>query len=208
MELLNQAVVMLESIDSRASDKQPRILRADSRGLPESPPKTILPLLWRKRPFKSVLDVGCGTGTWLHVARKLGGHESIGLDGFGCPWTFCHRTGVLQFVDLELSLPAGELLICASAWKSRSTFGCSRPPLSVTSRPRHLVLFSAAIPCQGGYNHLNEQWPEYWLNFLTSVDFMFGADSGDKFGGNLVFLVVPAECVGLRAEIILGRNVW
>ena len=24
------------------------------------------------------------------------------------------------------------------------------------------VLFSAAIPGQGGQDHLNEQWPEYW----------------------------------------------
>jgi hypothetical protein len=24
------------------------------------------------------------------------------------------------------------------------------------------ILFSAAIPGQGGTNHLNEQWPEYW----------------------------------------------
>jgi hypothetical protein len=26
-----------------------------------------------------------------------------------------------------------------------------------------LVLFSAAIPHQGGDNHVNEQWPEYWV---------------------------------------------
>ena len=25
-----------------------------------------------------------------------------------------------------------------------------------------VVLFSAAIPMQGGTNHINEQWPEYW----------------------------------------------
>jgi hypothetical protein len=25
-----------------------------------------------------------------------------------------------------------------------------------------IVLFSAAIPFQGGTNHINEQWPEYW----------------------------------------------
>jgi hypothetical protein len=25
-----------------------------------------------------------------------------------------------------------------------------------------MVFFSAAIPGQGGYNHVNEQWPEYW----------------------------------------------
>jgi 2-polyprenyl-3-methyl-5-hydroxy-6-metoxy-1,4-benzoquinol methylase len=24
------------------------------------------------------------------------------------------------------------------------------------------ILFSAAIPGQGGQDHLNEQWPDYW----------------------------------------------
>jgi hypothetical protein len=38
-----------------------------------------------------------------------------------------------------------------------------------------VVLFSAAIPFQGGYHHLNEQWPEYWarifqLSNYTAVD--------------------------------------
>jgi len=27
-----------------------------------------------------------------------------------------------------------------------------------------VVLFSAAIPYQGGTNHINEQWPEYWVS--------------------------------------------
>ena len=29
-----------------------------------------------------------------------------------------------------------------------------------------VVLFSAAIPFQGGENHLNEQWPDYWAHLF------------------------------------------
>src|SRR5438477_4866918 len=32
-------------------------------------------------PFKSVLDVGCGTGTWLRAAEETGVRELWGLDG-------------------------------------------------------------------------------------------------------------------------------
>src|SRR5690606_6408407 len=34
----------------------------------------------------------------------------------------------------------------------------------VDSLTKHasVILFSAAIPQQGGQNHLNEQWPNYW----------------------------------------------
>jgi hypothetical protein len=33
------------------------------------------------------------------------------------------------------------------------------------------VLFSAAIPFQGGVNHLNEQWPEYWARLFADCGF-------------------------------------
>jgi hypothetical protein len=38
------------------------------------------------------------------------------------------------------------------------------------------ILFSAAIPGQGGVNHINEQWPEYWCDLFAKRDFaMFDA---------------------------------
>lgn len=36
----------------------------------------------------------------------------------------------------------------------------------------HVVLFSAAIPGQGGVGHINEQWPEYWCTLLEKYDFV------------------------------------
>ena len=33
------------------------------------------------------------------------------------------------------------------------------------------ILFSAAIPSQGGTNHINEQWPEYWINIFNKFNF-------------------------------------
>ena len=35
-----------------------------------------------------------------------------------------------------------------------------------------VVLFSAAIPFQGGVNHVNEQWPEYWATLFESHGFV------------------------------------
>ncbi len=35
-----------------------------------------------------------------------------------------------------------------------------------------LIVFSAAIPFQGGVNHLNEQWPEYWEKIFKKNDFV------------------------------------
>jgi hypothetical protein len=34
-----------------------------------------------------------------------------------------------------------------------------------------IILFSAAIPNQGGYCHLNEQWPEFWARYFLKNGF-------------------------------------
>ena len=49
------------------------------------------------------------------------------------------------------------------------------PPLSAgdfiasLTRLASIILFSAAIPYQGGDGHLNEQWPEYWADPLQQI---------------------------------------
>lgn len=114
----------------------------------------------------SVVDVGCGVGTWLSVFREQGIEDILGLDG---PYVARERLlipgehfiatdleqawGVNRRFDLAVSLEVAEHLPAASA------------PLFVEQlcRLADLVLFSAAIPHQGGTHHVNEQWPSYWI---------------------------------------------
>jgi hypothetical protein len=35
-----------------------------------------------------------------------------------------------------------------------------------------VVLFSAAIPYQGGYYHINEQWPDYWMKGFLAKEYV------------------------------------
>jgi hypothetical protein len=35
-----------------------------------------------------------------------------------------------------------------------------------------VVLFSAAIPFQGGTHHVNEQWPDYWVEYFHRHDYV------------------------------------
>ena len=35
-----------------------------------------------------------------------------------------------------------------------------------------LIIFSGAIPYQGGQNHLNEQWMDYWVQKFTEHDYV------------------------------------
>jgi hypothetical protein len=35
-----------------------------------------------------------------------------------------------------------------------------------------VIVFSAAIPYQGGTNHTNEQWPEYWARHFSAKGYV------------------------------------
>jgi SAM-dependent methyltransferase len=109
---------------------------------------------------RSVTDYGCGDGIWLaEFARH--GCEILGVD---------NGTGQLaipaeRFLDLDLAscpdplLPASDLAVCLETAEHL-------PPdradwlIDVLCGTAQVVLFSAAIPGQGG--HMHEQWPDYW----------------------------------------------
>ena len=125
----------------------------------------IVPILLQHIQPKSVLDIGCGTGTWLKVFEQAGITDFFGVDGEDIDESILEiskenfavynltRPLVLdRFYDLVISLEVAEHLPELAADEF------------VLTLVRHgkTILFSAAIPGQGGQDHLNEQWPIYW----------------------------------------------
>jgi cyclopropane fatty-acyl-phospholipid synthase-like methyltransferase len=57
---------------------------------------------------KSLLDVGCGTGTWLRAAIDLGALDVLGIDGIAVPEQQLHvaRTAI-ELWDLSNPLDLG-----------------------------------------------------------------------------------------------------
>jgi SAM-dependent methyltransferase len=131
--------------------------------------EVVVPLVLRFVPATSVVDVGCGDGTWLAVFRQHGVDEILGLDGdyVGAEllqisrdrFQECDLTKPFEIgrsFDLAVSLEVAEHLPAESA----SVF------VECLTRLVHAVLFSAAIPYQVGVNHLNEQWPDKWAELF------------------------------------------
>jgi SAM-dependent methyltransferase len=128
----------------------------------------IPPVLELVQP-RSVIDIGCGVGTWLSVFNEFGIEDIFGVDGdyvdekilkipkerFS-PLDVTKPFHLGRQFDLVLSLEVAEHLPPESA----STF------IDSLTEHGNVVLFSAAIPHQGGTRHLNEQWPEYWLEYF------------------------------------------
>ncbi|MPR33423.1 class I SAM-dependent methyltransferase [Salmonirosea aquatica] len=130
--------------------------------------KAFLPILFEEIKLpQSVVDVGCGTGTWLSVFKEMGIKRVLGIDGNNVDLAQLHidrnefkAVNLTQPVklnerfDLAVCLEVAEHLPEASAEVLVSTL-CDLSDQ---------ILFSAALPDQGGQNHLNEQFIDYWVN--------------------------------------------
>lgn len=134
----------------------------------------ILQPIFQKLPHRSVVDFGCGTGTWLWVAQALGAENILGCDGDYVPRELlmipenCFIPTNLgepftapQKYDLAISMEVAEHLPADSA----NTF------VENISRSSDTVLFSAAHPGQGGTDHINEQPVEYWIKKFERFGF-------------------------------------
>lgn len=132
--------------------------------------RTILPLLFERYRPRSVLDVGCGLGTWLSVARELGVEEIAGLEG---SWLDPQRSRVpascITTADLEKPFNLRRRFDLAMTLEVAEHLSDKAADTFVESLTRHadVVLFSAAIPFQGGHHHVNERFPEYWRRLFA-----------------------------------------
>ena len=133
--------------------------------------RAVLPHIWRLRAFSSVIDVGCGVGTWLAVARELGATSVRGLDGPYVPEN-SRLIGSAEFsaVDLQSPIECGgsfDLCLCLEVAEHLSPARGEGLVRDLT-RLSSIIAFSAAIPFQGGDGHVNEMWPEYWASLFAT----------------------------------------
>jgi SAM-dependent methyltransferase len=136
--------------------------------------RVIVPLVIDALAPQSVVDVGCGTGEWLAAFAERGVHDIRGYDGDYVRGDLTIPEARFEAVDLRRPLRANrrfELALSlevAEHLPSRvaDDFVASLVALAPA------VLFSAAIPFQGGTHHLNEQWPDYWASRFGDADYL------------------------------------
>jgi SAM-dependent methyltransferase len=122
----------------------------------------------------SVLDVGCGVGAWLAEWMREGVSDVIGLDGEHVDGTVRQiEASRFHALDLTNSFTMGrtfDLVECLEVAEHLDESYASRLIQSLT-RHADTILFSAAIPGQRGFHHVNEQWPSYWIAKFADFGF-------------------------------------
>ena len=135
----------------------------------------IVPLVMNLVSPESVVDIGCGDGTWLSIFSKNGVEDILGIDGsyvtenilkipLNCffPWDLNLELPLEKKFDLAICLEVAEHLLPSS----------SRTIVKSLIKLSDIVLFSSAIPLQGGNGHLNEQWPNYWKSLFSDFGYV------------------------------------
>lgn len=130
--------------------------------------KKVINMLRQVYPIRSICDVGGGIGVWLDEAKKqMGGQFEYGyvLDG---EYIRDNEKLVSQeeYIVTDLEEPFHldmkfDLVISLEVAEHLSETRAGSFIKDVTSLGE-VVLFSAAIPRQGGNGHLNEQPISYW----------------------------------------------
>lgn len=123
---------------------------------------------------RSILDVGCGDGTWLLAWSALGVADFAGVDGVHL------ERGPLRIeadrfraADLSQPLRLERRFDLVQSLEVAEHLPASAADDFVASLTRHsdLVLFSAAPPGQIGNHHLNEQPYEYWRRRFAAAGY-------------------------------------
>jgi SAM-dependent methyltransferase len=125
-----------------------------------------------------VIDLGCGLGTWLRAFKELGVPDVLGLDGPWCDLTLLHKNlSPSEFLEVDLESPIHldktyDLVLSLEVAEHLSSTSADIYVESLV-RAGRVILFSAAVPGQGGWNHINEQWPSYWSEKFAIHDYVF-----------------------------------
>lgn len=129
--------------------------------------KQIVPILIDSFNPTSVVDVGCGVGTWISVFAENGVEDIQGIDGEYVDQRLLHIPSE-RFLSHDLTKPLNpsnmrkfDLLLSLEVAEhiDASLADCYLDTLTALS---DVIVFSAAPPGQTGVGHINEQWPDFW----------------------------------------------
>jgi SAM-dependent methyltransferase len=114
---------------------------------------------------ESVLDLGCGRGVWLAEWRRMQVRDCLGADGSYVDLaSLAIPRECFIACDLARPLDLGRRFDIVQSLEVAQCIDSACADVFVDNLCRHgeMIIFSAAVPGQGGERHVNEQPLDYW----------------------------------------------
>lgn len=117
--------------------------------------------------IRSCVDFGCGVGTWLSAIKSnIQTADVLGLD-FGEPEKDQLRISPEEYRKTDLSKPVilGKMYDLCISLEVAEHIDPAKADVFIDNltKASDIILFSAALPGQGGTGHVNEQRLSYWV---------------------------------------------
>jgi len=133
---------------------------------------------------RSVVDVGCGTGALLDAMR------AHGCDVFGYEYSkaaieYCRKRNLpVERFDVEKDQVAGARrcdVVVSMEVAEHLPAAVAERYVAMLAGLAPVVVFTAAIPGQGGNDHVNEQPHEYWIEKFSAHGFVLDRDTTQRW---------------------------
>ena len=127
--------------------------------------RAVVSILLAEMKIGSLLDVGAGHGAWAAEWLAAGVKSVVAVDGdYVRPDQLAIPKKNFRAHDLSTPLDLKQRFDLVQTLEVAEHLPASKAELFVDNLVRHgdVILFSAAVPHQGGEHHVNEQPPEYW----------------------------------------------
>jgi len=149
--------------------------------------EAVVPLLIELFAPRSVVDVGSGGGFWAAACLAGGVPDGVAIDG---PWVpgAARVVPPERFLEHDLSKPLSldrtfDLALCLEAAEHLPASAASELVRCLTEAAP-VVVFSAALPGQGGVGHINEQPASHWARLFGSRNYLCFSDIRRRIWNN------------------------
>lgn len=148
----------------------------------------IIPYVLERLKPTSIVDFGCGEGRWLAEAKRNNKNiKVLGLDGY-----YVRKDNLSISEDEFLEVDLRRKIELADKYDLAISTEVAEHIeeeyvdvfLDNLTRASDCILFSAAVPGQGGEHHVNEQWQSYWVKKFKNQGYEADFSIRNHFWGN------------------------